>query len=103
MTDPLLEALIEIRDRLDVGGEQSRAFAEEIKIAEDAIAEAEKPSTQQVCATCQEPESEHGDIELVGALCPGQREDFDVFMPKAEGDSRVEQWYNTDDQEEDSA
>lgn len=94
-----LDALKELRDRLDVGGEQSRAFAEEIEIANEAIAETEKPYAQRVCATCQEPESEHGAIELVGALCPGQREDFDVFMPKAEDDSRIKQWYDIDDQE----
>ena len=79
-----LDALKEIRDRLDVGGEQSRAFKEEIEIANEAIAEAEKPYAERVCATCQAPEGEHGSTELTGALCPGQREDFCVFMPKAE-------------------
>ena len=37
-THPLLDALTQIRTCLDAGGEQSRAFAEEIKIADDAIA-----------------------------------------------------------------
>ena len=79
-----LDALIELRDRLDVGGEQRRAFAEEIAIANEAIVEAEKPYAQRICATCQAPENEHGPIELNAPLCPGQREDFDLFMAREE-------------------